>query len=784
MATLEDRLDHLLGNDAAGRLLKDFDLRTVGDVLRHYPRQYASVGQLLPPEDLEPGEHITVVAEVVSATLSPMRNQPSRKMLKVKLSDGRNAYTATFFNGTKVSFHVKKGVQGMFSGVLSSFHGHLQLTHPDYLILPDARAVAQGKLLGKDDKVRGGGKLGDMARGLSGEAGLAASDLLRPMLPMYSATKTSESWVIMRCVRQVLDLLDEIEDPLSPEMRAELDLIPLDRALRTMHFPTTKTEARLAVERLRFDEAAALQLLLAQRRLEGAKAGAPVCPVTPDGIRAAFEERLPFELTAGQLAVGETLSAELARPHPMNRLLQGEVGSGKTIVSILAMLQVIDAGHQCAVLAPTEVLAAQHARSIREMLFELATAGELGAPEIATRVTLLTGSLTAGQKRAALAEIASGAAGIVVGTHALLQDRVEFADLGLVVIDEQHRFGVEQRDLLRNKVNGDLSPHVLVMTATPIPRTIAMTVFGDLEVSTLRELPRGRSPIKTSVVPAASRPTWVDRAWERIVEEVAEGRQAYVVCSRIGDEKSEPPQGAELAQDGADADGADTDGVDADGLETGGIDADEGGGGNRPEPVAAVDMFDQLIAGGLASIRVGLLHGRQPSAEKNTVMQEFGAGMIDALVCTTVVEVGVDVPNATVMVIMDAERFGISQLHQLRGRIGRGGHPGLCIFVTNSKPEAKSWERLNAVAATNDGFALAELDLKHRHEGNVVGEAQSGRRTGLLLSLLNDGQVIEDAKQFATRIVAVDPMLREHPGLAEMVRSVTTTTTTEYLHKA
>lgn len=778
MAKLEDRLDHLLGNETADLLLKDFDLRTVGDVLRHYPRQYVSVGQLMAPEELEPGIHVTIVARVTSTRLLPMRRNPKLKMLKARLNDGRNEYDVTFFNGHKVSYHIQKDMRGMFSGVLGRFHGQLQLTHPGYLMMPDAPvggegivgagpvgagpvgegavgegAVGDGQLLGKGDKIRGGGAIADMARGLVKDGGLAVSDLARPMLPMYPASKDTASWAILRCVRQVLDMLDEIEDPLPQSVRVQHGLISLDRALRTMHFPETKAEAKLALERLRFDEAAALQLLLAQRRLDSAQAAAPPCPVITDGIRAAFEERLPFELTGGQERVGATLAVELARPHPMNRLLQGEVGSGKTIVAILAMLQVIDSGHQAAVLAPTEVLAAQHARSIREMLFDLAIEGELGAPEMATRVTLLTGSLSAAQKRVVLSEIASGEAGIVVGTHALFQRGVEFADLGLVVIDEQHRFGVDQRDLMRGKANGDVSPHVLVMTATPIPRTIAMTVFGDLEVSTLRELPRGRSPIKTSVVPAKEQPSWVDRAWERIVEEVAEGRQAYIVCSRIGDEKSEPDKKTPEED------------------------------GEKDKTVAAVELFDELIEGGLSTVRVGLLHGRQAAAQKDMVMQEFGADLIDALVCTTVVEVGVDVPNATVMVIMDAERFGISQLHQLRGRIGRGGYPGLCIFITNSRRGSKAWERLNAVAATNDGFALANLDLETRQEGNVVGEAQSGKSRTLLLSLIKDEQVIEDAKEFATAIIERDPTLHQHPGLAEMMRAVRATTTTEYLHK-
>ncbi|HKS50666.1 MAG TPA: ATP-dependent DNA helicase RecG, partial [Pseudonocardiaceae bacterium] len=454
--------------------------------------------------------------------------------------------------------------------------------------------------------------------------------------------------------------------------------------------------------------------------------------------------------------VGAVLAAELAGEHPMNRLLQGEVGSGKTVVALRAMLQVVDAGRQAALLAPTEVLAAQHARSLQEMLGAHGRAGELGSAQQATRTALLTGSMPARARKQALLDAASGAAGIVVGTHALIQDRVSFADLGLVVVDEQHRFGVEQRDALRARALDGTSPHVLVMTATPIPRTVAMTVYGDLEVSALRELPHGRSTISTTVVPVGEKPSWLDRVWQRITEEVAAGRQAYVVCPRIGGEDA-ASEGAPNGQDGED----DT----------------------RP-PLAVLELAPQLAEGPLASLRLGILHGRLPGDDKDAAMRSFASGEIDVLVATTVVEVGVDVPNATVMVIMDAQQFGISQLHQLRGRVGRGAHPGLCLLVTDSPPGSAARERLDAVAATSDGFELARLDLELRREGDVLGAMQSGRRSGLkLLSLLRDEDLIMVARQAATQLIQSDPDLTAHPELARLTGDLLDEQRAEFLYK-
>jgi ATP-dependent DNA helicase RecG len=470
----------------------------------------------------------------------------------------------------------------------------------------------------------------------------------------------------------------------------------------------------------------------------------------------AFDARLPFTLTDGQREVGEVVAEELGQPHPKHRLLQGEVGSGKTVVALRAMLQTVDAGGQAALLAPTEVLAAQHTRTIESLLGPLAQGGRLGGSETATRIALLTGSLPTIARKTALLEAATGVAGIVVGTHALIQQHVSFADLGLVVVDEQHRFGVEQRDALRSKA--EQPPHLLVMTATPIPRTVAMTVFGDLETSTLAELPAGRAPITTSVVPATEKPAWVERVWQRIREEVAAGHQAFVVCPRIG---------ADLAEFDAE-------------FET----VDEEGPPGRP-PLAVSDVLPMLTDGPLHGLRVAPLHGRLTAEDKDRTMTEFAAGRIDVLVATTVIEVGVDVPNATVMAVLDADRFGVSQLHQLRGRIGRGGHPGLCLLVTDVDAEAPARERLDAVAATTDGFALARLDVEQRREGDVLGAAQSGRRRQLkLLSLLRDEDLIIAARAEAADIVAADPTLADHPLLAEQVAALVRDEQAEYLEKA
>lgn len=754
MTTVSDRLDHVLGVKAADRLAEAFDMTTVEDLLRHYPVRYATQGQPLTEEEPEESAHITVIGRITKTELRPMKNRRG-SLLKVQLDTGAaRPIEATFFNGDKVRYLVKEGVRAMMSGTVHWWRpDRWNLSHPDYLILPDKPEAGVEELT----SVRGSGALRGLAQSAKGAGGVDASFFEREFVPVYPATAKVQSWDLLACIRQVLDQLDPIEDPLPADLRAERNLLDVADALRLIHLPEHKLDIEKARDRLRFDEALALQLVLAERRHEVEGRTAPACPPRTDGIAAAFDERLPFELTEGQQQVIDEISADLSRTRPMHRLLQGEVGSGKTIVALHAMLQAVDAGRQCALLAPTEVLAAQHYRSLRAMLGDLGTAGELGAAEHSTKVVLLTGSMSAAAKKTALLDAMTGEAGLVIGTHALIQDAVEFFDLGLVVVDEQHRFGVEQRDALRAKAKDGISPHLLVMTATPIPRTIAMTTLGDLETSTLTQLPRGRSPIVSKVVPRKVHPGWVDRAWERIVEEVGAGRQAYVVCSRIGEDPDAPPaKGKKSAQE------------------------KEG-----PTTQAAVDMYETLSAGPLAGVRVGLLHGRLPADEKDHVMRQFNDGAIDVLVCTTVVEVGVDVPNATVMVIVDADRFGVSQLHQLRGRIGRGRHPGLCLLVTDAAPGGTAMARLEAVAATTDGFELSVLDLRQRREGDVLGSAQSGTARSLrLLSLLDDLEVITAAQELARQVVAEDPGLVKHPGLAGMMHAAVDGERIEYLAKS
>jgi ATP-dependent DNA helicase RecG len=599
---------------------------------------------------------------------------------------------------------------GLFAGTVGEFRGNLQLTHPLFEPIEE------------------------------GEGPKENSRLARGIIAIYPASAAVTSVTLARCVGLVLDTLDVPDDPLPAEVRTPRNLPDIATAFEHIHRPRSAEQWRLARDRFRFEEAFLLQTVFARRRLALEHDPAVARPPLEGGLRDRFLDRLPFRLTAGQEAVLDDISRDLAQSHPMHRLLQGEVGSGKTVVALLAMLQVVDAGGQAALLAPTEVLAAQHQRVVATMLGDLAQSGMLGGADDATRVRLLTGSMGAKARNETLLDIASGAAGIVVGTHALLQEHVQFADLGLVVIDEQHRFGVEQRAALADRA--DVRPHTLVMTATPIPRTVAMTVFGDLETSTLRELPAGRKEIQTTVVPD-ERPVWVARVWERVREEVARGRQAYVVVSRIGTEN-----------------------------------------GDESDRKALLDVHAELSQGPLAGLRVGMLHGRMAGDEKDATMTAFAAGDVDVLVATTVIEVGVDVANATVMVVMDAERFGISQLHQLRGRVGRGLEPGLCLLVTSSAEDTPAWQRLTAVAATTDGFELSGVDLELRHEGDVLGTRQSGLRSSLrLLSVVRDESVIEDARGAAAQLVAADPDLAHHPALAVAVNELESTEQAEFMER-
>jgi ATP-dependent DNA helicase RecG len=742
MASLTEPLTRVLGGKAAARAEQAFGLRTTGDLLHHFPRRYAQRGELTDLAALRDGEHVTVFAQVAKVSSRRMQHRRGR-LLEVTVTDGSAQLKLAFFN--KVEFWQRQlvpGRHGMFAGRVSIYNGRRQLAHPEC------------KLLGADEADK-------------------AAEYAAELIPLYPASKDFSSWDIEKCVRLVLDTLGEVDDPLPGPVRERYHLIGLADALRGIHRPADLAEAGRARTRLKWDEAFVLQSVLAQRRLAAAALPATARPLRDGGLLTAFDARLPFSLTAGQREAGGTISGDLAQEHPMHRLLQGEVGSGKTVIAVRAMLQVIDAGGQAALLAPTEVLAQQHCRSVSDLLGPLGQAGRLDGAEQATRVALLTGSQGLAARREALLDTASGAAGLVIGTHALLTEHVQFADLGLVVIDEQHRFGVEQRDALREKAPGG-RPHVLVMTATPIPRTVAMTVFGDLDVSTLTELPAGRAPIASHVVPAADKPHYVARAWQRIREEVAGGGQAYVVCPRIGDDQG--PSAS--ATDGSRAPAAD---AEASLFQ----DEDEDGLSPRRPPLAVLDLAPGLAEGPLAGLRLRVLHGRLPGEEKDAAMRAFAAGQVDVLVTTTVVEVGVDVPNATAMVIMDADRFGVSQLHQLRGRVGRGGKPGVCLLVTEAPAGSKARERLAAVAATMDGFALARLDLEQRREGDVLGAAQAGRKRSLkLLTLLTDEELIGQARDEAASLVAADPELAGHPALAAAIGILVDPEQAGFLEKA
>ena len=727
---LTQPVDRVVGPRTAAKLGK-LGVHTVGDLLRHYPRRYERRGELTDLASLRVGDQVTVLAQVVKAEVRRPSSRP-KGMFTAVVADGSGAeLTLTFFH--QVGYHAKEivpGRRGLFAGEVGLFNGKRQLTHPTY------------EMFGRDaeDEV----------------AERRAADYADALIPIYPATKDLPTWGIAKCLAVVVDPLDVLDDPLPEEVRREQGLLGLTEAFRGIHRPKEDADWRRARARLVFEEAFVLQVALAQRRHATSELAATPRVAAPGGLLGAFDARLPWPLTDGQRSVGEVISTELARPHPMHRLLQGEVGSGKTVVALRAMLAVVDSGGQAALLAPTEVLAQQHHRSLTAMLGPLAERGLLGGSDLGTRVTLLTGSQGTSARKQALLDVISGEAGIVVGTHALLQESVEFLDLGLVVVDEQHRFGVEQRAALAAKANHP--PHVLVMTATPIPRTVAMTVFGDLDVSTLTELPRGRQPITTHVVPA-DKPHFVDRAWQRIREEVADGHQAYVVCPRIGGDDSE--------------------------IGTEPEPADEETHVARPPLRAVLELLPELVAGPLAGLRVEMLHGKLPSEVKDDVMRRFAGATIDVLVATTVIEVGVDVPSATVMVVMDADRFGVSQLHQLRGRIGRGDQASLCLLVTEAEEGSPARTRLEQVAATQDGFALSRLDLEHRREGDVLGATQAGRRSSLrLLSVLRDEAVIEQARAAASALVLTDPDLAAHPALLAALQELVADEQAEFLDKS
>ena len=720
MATFDSKLSGVLGDKTAKAFKDFFGYTTLGDLLHHFPRRYLLRGELSDIRELQEGDEATILAKVYSVQ---SRRFQARKgtMLEAVVTDGTEKLSLTFFNQAWREKDLKVGNQGLFAGKVGVFNTKKQLTHPDYEMIPDGNDV--------DSAVEG---------------------FANQYIPIYPSTAKLPSWKIAQCIELALAALDDVEDPIPAELLEKNKYPTIRQALVQIHKPEDLDAVELARERLTFDEALLLQLLLLKRKEALRALDAVARPHKPGGLLDAFDKTLPFELTVGQKAVSAEIVADLAASHPMHRLLQGEVGSGKTIIALRAALTVIDNGGQVALLAPTEVLAAQHVRTFTKLLGGLAEGGMLGASDISTSVVLLTGSQSAAIRREALAQIKSGSAGIVVGTHALLGDTVEFQELALVIVDEQHRFGVEQRDALKSKAV--VTPHLLVMTATPIPRTVAMTIFGDLDVSTLRELPLGRQVITTHLVPVEEKPHFLERSWQRVREEVAQGHQVYIVAPRIS---------AGISED-----------ADFEFLE-----------GESTSLTAVEELGPELQSGALNGLRIAPLHGRQSADVKDETMKAFAAAEIDVLVSTTVIEVGVDVPNATLMIIMDADRFGVSQLHQLRGRVGRGTSPGLCLLVTKSLPDSPARARLEAVASTNDGFELSRIDLEQRREGDVLGTSQSGSRSHLrLLRVLRDEELIEVARSEAEALISAG--LSQHSLLEAALTKLELDTATEFIDKS
>ncbi|MDR1078541.1 MAG: ATP-dependent DNA helicase RecG [Propionibacteriaceae bacterium] len=718
--TLNQPLAAVLG----ARTAKGFaalQIQTLGDLLRHLPRHLMAGTELTDIASLVrlnqgSDDYLALVARVAQVQVA---GQAPRQRVEVRLSDGSGGLDATFFGAPHLVKYWQKLLtssdRGLFAGKLGWFKGQPQLVHPAFVMM------TEDGLVGSAQNTR-------MARRVSRGS----------FIGLYPQTAKLPTWTIAECVDLALTGLAGLEDPLPDWIRQAADLMDLEQAFQAVHLPTSQEQHERGRRRLLFDEAFATQVAMAYRRADAAHHTALPRSARPEGLLAAFDAGLPFALTGQQAEVGRQLAADLNRTRPMRRLLQGEVGSGKTIVALRAMLTVVDGGGQACLLAPTEILAQQHARTVSDLLGDLGQ-GPLVGPDRATELTLLTGSVTGSAREQALARIASGQAGLIIGTHALLGAGVDFADLGLVVIDEQHRFGVEQRNALAAR--SAAQPHVLVMTATPIPRSVAMTVFGDLDLVTLTERPFGRAQVQTVVVDRLERPAWVERAWQRVKEEVAQGRQAYVVAPRI--------------------------------------DADDPAAGAPVDLSSVVDLHRSLGSGPLQGLRLGLLHGRLSAGEKDQAMAGFAAGQLDVLIATSMVEVGLDVPNASIMVICDAERFGVSQLHQLRGRIGRGGQAGVCLLLTAAAEGSAARERLEAVARTDDGFELAQTDLAQRREGDVWGLSQSGAKSSLrLLRVLEHADIIERARQLAEAAVARDPELSD-PAVADYVREIEALARTE-----
>ena len=683
------------------KALEGAGVATVGDLLLVAPRRYYHWGRLTPLSSLREGEDVTILAEVAGAHLVANRSG-SGVRLEVTLTDGVQFLSATFFAKNQYKLApierlLTPGQSFLFAGKVGAYRGKLQLTHPSF-------------------------------EGVDGED---IERIASRPIPIYPATGSLASWAIARAVGMVLDHLDDadVPDPVPADVRERVGYASHAECLRALHQPETDEDYQQARKALAFAEAFVLQVgLAAQRR--GVRAVAALASPVDAPLCERFRSSLPFELTDSQREAVAQIGADLSGEVPMQRLLQGDVGSGKTVVALSALLQVVAAGHQGAFVAPTEVLAEQHAASLRALLEPLG----MDAPD----VRLLTGSTTPAARREIQSAMNAAEPLIVVGTHALFQESVRFADLALVVVDEQHRFGVEQRAALRGAREDGRAVHELVMTATPIPRTIAMTVFGDLDDTRMSGMPSGRTPVATYLADSANA-AWVERTWARAAEEIAQGRRVYVVCPRI-----------DASDDVADAE-------------------EEG-----TRPLASVEEVAAYLRShpALSGIAIHELTGRTPSPVKAQIMEDFSTGRAPLLVATTVIEVGVDVSEATLMVILDAQQFGLAQLHQLRGRVGRSSLPSLCIAMHRHELTDSGRARLQAFADTTDGFELAEADLRLRKEGDVLGAGQSGTATHLrFLSVRRDEALIRRAKGEAETLLEQDPMLERHPDLARALRA-------------
>jgi ATP-dependent DNA helicase RecG len=682
-----------VGPERAKALADTFAIDTVLDLLTHYPRRYLDQTRLAAIRELHVGDQAWVVGRVVATHAIPRRGK-AKARLEVRIADGSGHMTVTFFNQPWRQRQFPDGSEALFFGKVSAFKGSKSMANPEVDLL--------------------------------GEPELG----IRPIYPQSDKAKLY-SKDLRPWIASALDRSRDFAEPLPRSVLGQFDFVDRTAAFNSIHRPGSLHESAEARRRLVFDELLRLQLalVLRKRAIERTSVGIThVVDGDPDLVQK-FERRLPYALTGAQQRVIAEIAADLARSVPMHRLLQGDVGSGKTVVAVSALLVAVQGGHQGALMAPTEVLAEQHALSVRALLdgFELDDDGAslFGARPL--RVELLTNRTTPNERKRILAGLADGTVDIIIGTHALIQEGIDFRSLGVAVIDEQHRFGVEQRAALRDKGGGAV-PDVLVMPATPIPRTAAMTVYGDLDVSVLDEMPPGREPITTTWerVPPGDLTLGELAVWARVRDEVAAGRQAYVVCPLI--EESE-----------------------------------------KLEVRSAEETYAELSDDELRGLRLALLHGRMSSAEKEKVMSRFRAGEIDVLVATTVIEVGIDVPNATVMVILDADRFGIAQLHQLRGRVGRGaGLRSWCILVgAGATPEGET--RLDALVRTQDGFELADVDLELRGEGTILGERQKGRNDLKLASLARDREWVEKARAVAIELVDADPLLEANPQLRDEV---------------